>query len=130
MVEDALVNADVQAGQILVGLLDDEGMRPKAALWVYSNDHDRWRLWILPGINKEGDNPREIYSRIARVISKNRAKLQGIDIGDIEVLGPGNRAIAALSKLFHIEGISNVRLSSNRLNDIFLPDAIILRMAS
>lgn len=129
MVEDALVSADVEAAQRLIELLDEEGLEPRAALWVFSPDHGRWRLWLVPRADGRGVQIREVYMRISRVISKNRDEMQNIDIGDIDILEEKHEAIKELSKLFRIDGIGRVHISNNKLNNIFIPEAIILRLA-
>ena len=56
----------VSSGTALVRVLDDNGLKPRAAMWVYNSDTDIWRLWIVP--EKGVSDKAEFYRRLARII--------------------------------------------------------------
>jgi hypothetical protein len=120
-------NVLVTAGTNLLRVLDQEGIAPRAAVWVHNPETDTWRLWVVPA--KSTTDKRQFYRKVAEAISQHRDETQGIDVSDTEFVSETHPAIAALGKTFRIEGISSVFLSNNMLNGYYLPDGIILRMA-
>jgi len=121
MAEATLVEPNVHAAQTLVGLMDKEGLRPRAAVWTYTSDTDAWRLWIVPpaGLNDK----REFYLRLADVFAGHMDELAGMDAGDVQYVDAKHPAIQGLSRIFRSGGLSDVRVTGNMLNGYFLPDA-------
>jgi hypothetical protein len=115
----------VGAGQKLIGLMDDKGIGPRAAVWVYNPDTDNWRLWIVPPA--EIHDQREFYRRTAEIVAFNGDELAGLDTGDVEMVREDHPAIVALKGMFRSVG-GAIQLSNNTLNGFYLPDGIILRM--
>ena len=44
-------NSLVSGGTTLVEILDKSKIKPRAALWVYNSETEKWRLWIVPAKN-------------------------------------------------------------------------------
>jgi hypothetical protein len=84
---------------------------------------------MVPAKSKSALDKRQFYRKVAEAISRHKDTTQGIDVGDTEVVPETHPAIAALSKMFRIEGTSSIFLSNNMLNGYYLPDGILLRMA-
>jgi hypothetical protein len=127
MVDASLVN--VEAGDRLVRLMDHAGEPPLAALWVYSADHERWRLWLVPRTGARTNQIKENYLKIAELMSENWDELLGLDIGDIEFVENLHPAIAGLSKSLRIEGLGRVPLHGQLIDGYYLPESIVMRMA-
>jgi predicted dithiol-disulfide oxidoreductase (DUF899 family) len=117
----------VESGRIFLNILDSEGVKPRAAMWVHNRDTETWRLWIVPP--KDIKDKRQFYRRIAEAITKHRAKLPSLEASDTEYVLETHPAIQALSQTFQVKGTSSIYVSDNMLNGFYLPDGIILRMA-
>lgn len=117
----------VKLGQEFLSLLDRTPIAPRAAMWVSNPELDIWRLWIVP--SKKHRDKQEFYRVVADLISNNRDKLQGLDIGSIELKDDKHPAIEGLGRFIRVEGISSAFFSNNRFNNFYLPDGIVLRMA-
>ncbi|WP_373489530.1 hypothetical protein [Blastomonas sp.] len=123
MDQDALV----AEGQVLVQLLDQSSIKPRAAIWVYNSEVDTWRLWIVP--SSQTTDKFEFFNAVANVISNNRDRLPSLDIGLIDFRTDKDPAMQGLGQAFHLDGIGSLRLTNNRFNGFFLPDGVVLRMA-
>lgn len=128
MAEATLVEPNVRAAQTLVRLLDEAGIKPRAALWTNTSDTDSWRLWIVPPA--ELTDKREFYLRLADVFAAHRRELAALDSGEVQYVDAKHPVIQGLARIFHAEGLSEIRFTNNMLNGYFLPDAVILRMAA
>jgi len=117
----------VSNGQRLVELLDGNDLKPRSAVWVHTGDTDAWRLWIEPW---QAVDRAEFYRKLAAIISNNRERLPGFDIGSVEMKTAENPIVKGLHNMLRLDGVGNVHLSNNRLNGVFLPDGIVLRMAA
>jgi hypothetical protein len=118
-------NVLVTAGRNIVSFLDEEGIPPRAALWVYSTDNGTWKFWVVPPQSIK--DQREFYRHIARGVSQNRDKMGGVDASDVEMVKDTHPAIQALSRVIRARD-ADVRMTNNMLNGFFLPDGIVLRM--
>lgn len=117
----------VKSGAELVRAMDRQGLKPRAAVWVLSTDTETWRLWIVPG--SQVTEKANFYRQLADVFSANRDKLPGLDIGSVEYKSPDHPVVKGMSQFIRMEGLGSVHLTNNRLNGVFLPDGIVLRMA-
>jgi hypothetical protein len=120
-------NILVTAGTTLINALDQEGVNPRAAVWVYNSETDSWRLWIVP--SKSATDKRQFYRLVSEAITKHKDSMQGLDASDTEFVRDTHPAIQALSRMFRVEGASSVSISNNMLNGFYVPDGIVLRMA-
>lgn len=127
MAEATLVEPNVRAAQVLVGLLDEAGLKPRAALWTYTSDTDSWRLWIVPPV--QISDKREFYLRLADVFAAHGDELAGLDSGEVQFVDARHPVIQGLRRIFRAAGLAEIRFTNNVLNGYFLPDAVILRMA-
>jgi hypothetical protein len=115
----------VKNGRKLMELLSEDGMSPRAVMWVHNTDTDTWRLWIIPP--EDVRDKRDFYRKLGVIISANRDALGGLDSGDVEMVPAAHPAIQALGGMFRVDD-ADVHLTQNMLNGFFLPDGIILRM--
>lgn len=116
----------VSEGTKLVGWLDQTEVKPRAAMWVYNSEADRWRLWIVP--SREMDKV-EFYLAVANVLTEHREELPTFDISLVEFKSAKHPAVAGLGRMIHMEGLGAAHVSNNMLDGFLLPDGIILRMA-
>ena len=127
MVKQILTNEMIEAGKVLIQLMDEKGMEPKAALWFYFPDIETYKLLIVePDIEKIG--PRKFYEKIQNIISKlpeqNRISLDEI------VLTKSNAPIISLLKLAirTKQGMGGIRFTNNVINGTVIEDAYIYRL--
>jgi hypothetical protein len=120
-------NSLVNDGIALIEILDKSRLKPRAAMWVYNSETERWRLWIVP--STEVTDKLEFYRILAGLISENRDKIPGLDISDIEFKKADHPAVSGMSSVLRMEGLGSAHFSNNRFNGFYLPDGIVLRMA-
>jgi hypothetical protein len=118
----------VTNGQKLVALMDGSDLKPRAALWVHNTDTDTWRLWVVPA--KQMNDQREFYRRLSELVNLHRPELAGLDASDVELVKGDHPAIKGLQGFLHADGLNSIQISSNLLNGFYLPDGIVLRLAS
>lgn len=128
MVEETLVGPNVRLAQTLTTILDREGLSPRAVLWARPSDAGSWKLWIVPALGE--DDKRDFYLRVAKTFAGHQSELVGFDIGDVQFVRADHPAISGLQEFGRIDGVNEVRFSNNLLNGYFLPDAIVVRMAT
>jgi len=115
----------VDSGHTLINELDKAGLGPQLAMWVYTPDTDTWKLWIVSpsGIAEKW----EFYSRVAKIISRNRDKLGSIDASDTKLVEENHPAVKGVSKFMKLPGLGDAYFAGNKFDDFYLPDSIILR---
>ena len=116
----------VERGHSLINLLEQQGIMPRAAMWVHNTDTDTWRLWIVPP--RPLTDKHEFYRRISEIISGNADHLQDLDASDIEMVTEKHPAIEGLKRLFKVTGRSPVQVATIVLNGFYLSGGIILQM--
>ena len=63
LVKEQLTDAMVEAGAELTLRLDETGLAPTAALWLFVPDMNEWRLlFASPDVSKHG--PRKVYEQV------------------------------------------------------------------
>lgn len=116
----------VSEGSKIVGWLDQTAVKPRAAMWVYNSETDKWRLWIVPS----GEMDKlEFYLSVSKVISEHRDEIPTFDISLVEFKSAKHPAVTGLGQLLHLDGLGAAHLSSNMINGLLLPEGIVLRMA-
>jgi hypothetical protein len=121
MAEAALVDDDIAKGRKFLALLDKIGVAVKGAFWFYYPDNDRWRLVIVTPEAERGS--KELYRRAID------AKAD-IELARVEFTPPGAPIFRALSRMLRIEGGSEVRLSRNTFDGVYVDDALVYRLAA
>jgi hypothetical protein len=127
MAKEALVDADVRAAAELVKLLDQNNLNVSGALWFYQSEAERWRL-LISFLEKRRD-VTTYYLEVAKLINKSGRK-DIIDLGLVDFVDSDRSVIGPLSRAIRVEGLSNVRFSHNRINNVFIEDALIYRLAA
>jgi hypothetical protein len=116
------------AGEELLRALDASGFVVTSAFWWFDADASDWRLVIAtPGVDIEG--PRESYVKIQNVLYRNESGRPEFGLQNITVASPTYPAIQMLrSALGPRPGISSIRITRSRMNDLFVEDAYIYRL--
>ena len=128
MVESALVNEDVEAARRLVSFLDENGYPVKAALWLYQSEAERWRFVI--SFRESRADVTTFYRDIANLINEKGQADGLLDLYKVDVVDAERSVVGPLSKVIRVDGLSNVRFTNNRVNGVFLEDALIFRLSA
>ena len=128
MAEDALVNEDIEAARRLVAFLDANHFAVKAALWLYESDAARWRFVV--SFREKRENVISFYRDIAKLMNQVGRELDLLDLSRVDFVDADGSVVGPLSQVLHIEGDSSVRFQNNRINGVFLEDALIFRLSA
>lgn len=127
MVEDALVNEDIDAAGRLVTFLDEHSLPLRSALWLYDGDAGRWRFVVA--FREERKDITSFYLDISKAIHLSERK-DLLDLAKVDVVDPNRSVVSALRGVINVEGNSRVRFSRNRINGVYLEDALIYRLSA
>jgi hypothetical protein len=122
-----LVEVNIEEGKKLVNALDRSKFILSGALWFYYSNLDEWRLLLVtPLVDLIG--PNKAYTIVYNVIQDER--FSSISIVNISVLSPTNRLIQLLRVALRTDpkAISQIRFTSNTINNEFIEDALIYRL--
>jgi hypothetical protein len=120
-----LVDNDIQNGKQLVIALDRARFDFNGALWLLTGLGNWHFIVSSPCVDSLG--PKECYENIQSII-ESIPENQRIPFTRIAVVSPKDFLIQLLRKAVHVEGISEIRFSSNTINGTFIDDALIYRL--
>ena len=69
MAEERLVDIDLERGRVLLEQLEQSRFPVRAAAWVYESGNDRWRLYLVTSVEKQGLS--EAYLSVAEAMLAN-----------------------------------------------------------
>ncbi len=121
-----LVEKYIKDGKELLKDLDSKKFPVNAAMWFYDRNSDSWKYIISSSrVDKEG--PLKVYQDIQSYLG-NKSE---ISLKDISVVSPNNNLLLMLKKAINTgkTAISGIRFSKNTINNFFIEDAYIYRMA-
>jgi hypothetical protein len=127
VVENTLVTEDIDAAGRLVTFLDEHGLRVRAALWLYDSDAERWRFVIA--FQESRKDVTSFYLDVAKATAKAGAD-DVLDLSRVDIVDSERSIFTALKGVIAVEGNSRVRFSKNRINGIYLEDALIYRLSA
>lgn len=132
-VKESLEREMIDSGRILLEELDREKMHVKAALWLYFEDSESWRLILaLPQVGRMG--PKILYEKIQKLFKKLRKEHRNdfsekLYLGNVAIVLPDHPIVELLSSVIHTgSGIGGVRFSKNTINGTYIEDAYIYRL--
>jgi hypothetical protein len=125
VVEDLLVNGDLDSAARLIDLLDQEGLRVRGAMWLYESDAERWRFTIC--FNEPREHPISFYRDMARVTNAHQ-EIDTLSLDRVSVVAYDGSIFSKLRGVIEVGGTSRVRMTHNRINGVYLEDAIIYRL--
>ncbi len=123
MDHETLVEQQIRDGQALVRKFDQSKFPFVSAFWFYYPDQDAWKLVVA---TDEAGDPIKAYTRLSGIISSIEEQGFSLDISQVKLVKPTDPLIRAL-RIIRIEGISNVRFTSNLINGVYIDDALIYR---
>lgn len=96
MAKNVLVTFPLEEGRKLIDALEQEGIPLKAALWLYFEEADEWRLALAsPLIDTKG--PRYLYERIQDILDTNQENIP-ISLSNISLFSPDDPLIKPLTE--------------------------------
>ena len=131
MAAEQLVGLEIEQGLQLVRVLDEAKFPVSAALWLFSSDLERWRFVIATT-----NLPQQIAQRqleAATIVAKWKEDHDGdqiLDLARVRFVSDTDQLISGLGKVMKLEGLSEVRVSNNMINGVFVEDAIVHRLAA
>lgn len=121
-----LVDKYITEGAKLLRNLDAHHFPVNAALWFFDQNSDTWKYIIsTKKVDKEG--PLKVYQDIQKYIEANK----NLSLNDISVVSPSNNLVMILKRAVNTgpHDISGIRFSKNTIDNSFIEDAYIYRMA-
>jgi hypothetical protein len=127
LVSAQLTSEMLRAGEDLVLELDRRKFAMKAALWLYMEEPDEWRLVIAtPHRRSMGLLPA--YKWLQELMSEIETP---IDLSSVALVDTKDSLVKGLSKFLRARsGAAGVRLSHSIINGRFVEDAYIYRLAA
>lgn len=129
MVETTLTDDMIAAGAALVRRLDQAGLHPDAAFWLYSPEPKTWKL-VLAEAKLDQRGPREVYGQIQDIMSASGEEHSSISLGSVTLAKPNAPIVSLLRSAIHTgTGIAGIRFTNNVINGTLIEDAYIYRLA-
>jgi len=131
MAAGTVVKSDIDAGLNLIRALDETGFGASAALWWYYGDLEDWKLVIA--YRGEKKDLEKKYLEAARASARWRSEHPDepiLDLNRVWITSADDQLIKGLKPALSLEGLGEVRFTSNMINGIYVEDAIIHRLAA
>jgi hypothetical protein len=126
MVAVALTDEMIGAGGALVRKLDERGLRPDDAFWLYSSDTERWKL-VIAEVRFGKQGPRETYKQIQNAIAA--LDNEPIALASVTLARPDAPLVASLRSAVRTRpGIDGIRVTNDVINGLVIEDAYIYRL--
>ena len=127
MVTETLSQEMIDAGRQLTGRLDHR-LLISAALWLYLDEPDRWRLIIAsPKVKETG--PRKVYQLIQSVLRSTQVPFEVISLSDISAVEPDSPLVSPFRGLIKVSSPPiGVRVSRSTFNGHFVEGAYIYKL--
>ncbi len=129
MVESNLTKELIDAGAKLVKKLDERGLAPDAAFWLYSSEKQTWKL-LLVEVKLAKKGPKAAYSEVQKVLQKYAQELENIKLDDLVLERPDARIVQLIRKAVRTgPAVSGIRFKNNVVDGTLIDDAYIYRAA-
>lgn len=129
MVKTTLVERDLENGARFVRLLDESGIAVRSALWLYSEETERWKLVIQTPLY-ESKGPLEAIRAVLDVLREN-IPTDDLSSSDVTITGRRNDVIRALHTKYHTgpRDIDGIRLAGDIIDRVLIDEAYVYRVA-
>lgn len=129
MVETNLTKELIDAGARLVKKLDERGLAPDVAFWLYSPEEQTWKLRLVEvKLAKKG--PKAAYSKVQKILAKYAEELEDIKLDDLVLEKPDARIVELIRKAVKTgPALSGIRFKNNVVDGTLIDDAYIYRAA-
>ncbi len=121
-----LPDALIEAGEALIRALDDAGLGPDTAFWMWFRDVKGWRL-VLSGGPLSGLGPKAAHRRVREILPGTPAA-RSLDPELVGVAGPQAASVAAIRDgVTTGPGFHGIRVRNNTLGGVVIPAAYVYR---
>ncbi len=134
MGKTALVEYDLEAGEKLIGKLDQQDFPFVAALWFFDPDAEDWRFIIATEL-VQTLGPLKTYERLHPFLAEfqefSHLTATGLTPKNVTVVSPTNDLIRLLASTIQTKpgpDVSHIRFTNNAINGILIEDAYIYRL--
>jgi hypothetical protein len=122
-----LVSIDFERGEEVLKVLDDAGLRIKVALWLFSPDHDDWRL-VLASPQLDGAGVRHPYGLVNEALRNAGYPIEKKPL--IWIMPMNDPFIRDLRKRFSkAKNVEGMRLGLQTIGNWFIEDAYVYRIS-
>jgi outer membrane PBP1 activator LpoA protein len=129
MVEANLTKELIDAGARLVKKLDEGGLAPDVAFWLYSPEEQTWKL-LLVEVKLAKKGPKAAYSEVQKILAKYAHELENIKLDDLVLEKPDARIVELIRKAVRTgPTVSGIRFKNNVVDGTLIDDAYIYRAA-
>lgn len=116
----------IAAGETVVRALDEAGLPPDTAFWMWFRDVEGWRLVISGG--PLGRHETAVARRGVRKVLADTDPTPPLDAELIGVMSPDAAPVAAIRRgLATGPGFHGIRLRNNTLGGVVIPAAYVYR---
>jgi len=128
MVEAHLTKEMIDIGAAFVRKLDEHGLPPDAALWLYFPEEQQWKL-IIAEVKVGTEGPKKMYQKMQQLLADFPNDISGLSLDDVALSRPDAPNIALLRIAIRTgPGISGIRFKNNVINGTLVEDAYIYRL--
>ena len=128
-VETGLTRELIDAGAKLVEKLDERGLAPDAAFWLYSPEEEAWKL-LLVEVKLAKKGPKAAYSEVQKILAKNGKEFGNLRLDDLVLEKPDARIVELIRKAVRTgPRITGLRFKNNVIDGTLVEDAYIYRVA-
>jgi len=128
MVEAHLTKEMIDAGAALVRKLDERGIQPDAALWLYFPDLQTWKL-VIAQVKVGSEGPKQLYRQIQELMGELPQQMHEISLDDVTLSKPDAPVISLLRTAIHTgPGVTGIRFKDNVIDGTVIEDAFIYRL--
>lgn len=128
MVETNLTKEMIDIGAVFIRKLDEHGLRPDAAFWLYFPEEQKWKL-IIAEVKVGTEGPKNIYRKMRKILAHYPDEISGLSLDDVTLTRPDAPIIVLLRVAIPTgPGISGIRFKNNAINGTLIEDAYIYRV--
>jgi hypothetical protein len=128
MVEAQITKEMMDIGAAFIRKLDEHGLSPDAAFWLYFPEEEEWKL-IIAQVNVGTEGPKRVYQRMQQILADYPDEISGLSLDDVTLARPDAPIIVLLRVAIRTgPGISGIRFKNNVINGTLIEDAYIYRM--
>ncbi len=121
------MNLDIGRGEEVVGILERSGLRISVAVWMYSSEHEDWRLF-LAGRSFDGLDITSAYMLLNRTLRE--AGFPSETKPTVMILPRNDAFVRDLRRIFgKTKSVQGMRLGGQRIGDRFVQDAYVYRIS-
>lgn len=119
-----LVNLDITEGSEVVSVLEDKGIKLKAALWMVTPEYEDGRLVLSSDALRQTD-PLKDYQKVSRILRERIKKA----LPPIMILKTSDPFIKTLRNLFgKTQSVEGLRLGGQMIGNRFVDSAYVYRI--